>query len=89
MPTNNDLGLLVHLDDEHGQGLVGLVSTSPVQDPPQLLPVDRVVGLLQVNEGRVLSSLSPLTRVDLLHQSGGVGRGGGALLETSLVYLRL
>ena len=89
MPTNNDLGLLVHLDDEHGQGLVGLVSTSPVQDPPQLLPVDRVVGLLQVNEGRILSSLSPLTRVDLLHQSGGVGRGGGALLEPSLVYLRL
>ena len=89
MPADDDLRLLVHLDDEHGQGLVGLVSTSPVQDHPQLLPVDRVVGLLQVNEGRVLSSLSPLTRVDLLHQSGGVGRGGGAVLETSLVYPRL
>ena len=89
MPADDDLGLLVHFDDQHDQGLVGLVSTSPVQDPPQLLPVDSVVSLLQVNEGRVLSSLSPLTRMDLLHQSGGVGRGGGALLEPSLVYLCL
>ena len=85
VPADDDLGLLVHLDDEHGQGLVGLVPASPVQDPPQLLPVDSVVSLLQDNEGHVLSCLSPLTRVDLLHQPGDVGRGGGVLLETSLV----
>ena len=89
MPADDDLGLLVHLDDEHGQGLVGLVSASPVQDPQQILPVDSVVSLLQFNEDRVLYSLSFLTWVDLLHQSGDVGRGGGALLETSLVYPRL
>ena len=82
---DDHLGLLVHLDYEHSQCPVGLVQEPAAQDPPELLPVDRVVGLLQVNEDRVLSPFLSLSRVDLSHQPADVCRGGGALLETGLV----
>ena len=48
MVANNDLRLLVHLDDEEGQGLVALVSAPTEEDPPELLSVDGVIGLLEV-----------------------------------------
>ena len=49
MLADDDLRLLVHLDDEQGQGLVLLVLASFGQDAPELLPVYGVVGLLEVN----------------------------------------
>ena len=66
MLANDDLRLLVHLDYEHSQCPVGLVLAPAAQDPPELLPVDRVVGLLHVDEGCVLPPLLPLPGVDLV-----------------------
>ena len=48
MVADDDLRLLVHLDDEEGQGLVVLILAPAEEDPPELLPVDGVVGLLEV-----------------------------------------
>ena len=49
--TDDDLRLLVHLDDEEGQGLVVLVLAPAEEDPPQFLSVYGVISLLEVNEG--------------------------------------
>ena len=85
MLTNDYLRLLVHLDYEHSQCPVGLILASTAQDPPELLPVDCVVSLLQVNEGSVLPPLLPLPGVDLGHQPAYVCRGGGTLFKTGLI----
>ena len=63
--TNDDLRLLVHLDDEEGQGLVVLVLAPAEEDPPELLPVDGVISLLEVDEGCIVPPLLALPRVDL------------------------
>ena len=65
MVANDDLRLLVHLDDEEGQGLVTLVLAPAEQDPPELLPVDGIICLLKVNEGCIVPPLLALPRVDL------------------------
>ena len=49
MIANDNLRLLVHLDDEEGQGLVALVFAPAEEDPPELLAVDSVICFLQVN----------------------------------------
>ena len=85
MLPDDYLGLLVHLDDEQGQGLVTLVSVSATQDPPELLSVDRVIGLLEVDEGRVVPPLLALPRVDLREEPRYVGGRLDALLEARLV----
>ena len=54
MLPNDHLGLLVHLDYEQSQGPVGLILAPAAQDPPELLPVHRVLRLLQVDEGGVV-----------------------------------
>ena len=65
MVANDDLRLLVHLDDEEGQGLVMLILAPAKEDPPELLPVDGVIRLLEVDEGCIVTSLLALPRVDL------------------------
>ena len=45
MTTYDNLQLLVHLDDEEGQGLVALGLTPAQEDLPQLLSVDGVITL--------------------------------------------
>ena len=65
MVANDDPRLLVHLDDEEGQGLVVLILAPAEEDPPELLPVDGVISLLEVDEGCIIPPLLALTRVDL------------------------
>ena len=65
MVADDDPRLLVHLDDEKGQGLVALIFAPTQEDPPELLPVDGVVGLLEVDEGCIVPPLLALPRVDL------------------------
>ena len=65
MVANEDPRLLVHLDDEEGQGLVTLVLAPAEKDPPELLPIDGVIGLLEVDEGCIVTPFLALTRVDL------------------------
>ena len=89
MLPNDDLRLLVHLDDEEGQGLVLLILASFCKDTPELLPVDGVVGLLEVNEGRIVPPLLALPRVDLGQEPGNMSRCGSVLLEARLVDPRL
>ena len=89
MLSNDNLRLLVHLDDEQGQGLVPLVAAPAGQDTPELLSVDGVVGLLEVDEGRVVPPLLALPRVDLGQEPGNMGGRGGVLLEARLVDPRL
>jgi predicted metal-dependent enzyme (double-stranded beta helix superfamily) len=62
---DDDLRLLVHLDDEEGQGLVTLIFAPTQEDPPELLSVYGVIGLLKVDEGCIVPPLLALTRVDL------------------------
>jgi len=85
VPPNNHLRLLVHFDDEQGQGLVTLVLAPTKKYSPQFFSVDGVIGLLQVNEGCIVPSLLALPRMNLGEQPGYVGGGGGALLEAGLV----
>ena len=73
MLPDEDLGLLVHFDDEKGQSLVLLILAPLEQDFPELLPIYGVVGLLEVDEGRVVPPLLALTRVDLREESRDVG----------------
>ena len=89
MLANDDLRLLVHLDDEQGQGLVLLVLASTGQDTTELHSFDGDVGLLEIDEGRVVPSLLALPRVDLGQEPGNMSRCGGVLLEASLVDPRL
>ena len=89
MLPDEDLRLLVHLDDEQGQGPVALIEAAAVQDLPELLPVDGVVGLLEVDEGREVSSLLPLSWVDLCEELRHMGGCRGALFEISLEDPRL
>jgi hypothetical protein len=65
MLPNNHLRLLVHLDDKQGKGLITLVSASISQHSPELLSAERVVGLLEVDEGRVVPPLLALPKLDL------------------------
>ena len=65
MVADDDLRLLVHLDDEEGQGLVALVLAPAEEDPPKFLSVDGVISLLEVNEGCIVPPLLALPRVDL------------------------
>ena len=65
MVANDDLRLLVHLDDEQRQGLVTLILAPVEEDPPELLPVDGVISLLEVDEGCIVPPLLALPRVDL------------------------
>ena len=85
MLSNEDLGLLVHFDDEQRKGLVLLILAPLEQNFPELLPIYGVVGLLEVDEGRVVPSPLSLPRVDLREESGDVGGCRGALFEPSLV----
>ena len=85
MLSNDYLRLLVHLEYEHSQCLVGLVLAPATQDPPELLPVDSVISLLQVDEGSILPPLLALPGVDLGHQFTNVCGGRGALFEAGLV----
>jgi hypothetical protein len=89
MLADDDLRLLVHLDDVEGQGLVLLALASFCKDTPELLPVYGVVGLLEVDEGRVAPPLLALPRVDLGQELGDMGGCGGVLLEARLVNPRL
>ena len=65
MIANDDSRLLVHLDDEECQGLVVLIFAPAQEDPPELLPVDGVVSLLEVDEGCIVPPLLALPRVEL------------------------
>ena len=65
MFPDDDLRLLIHLDDEQGQGLIFCVFAAAAKDPPKLLPVNSVIGLLQVDEGCIVPSFLALPRVDL------------------------
>ena len=85
MLPDEDLGLLVHFDDEKGQSLVLLILTPFEQNFPELLPIYGVVGFLEVNESRVVPSPLSLPRVDLREKSGDVRSRRGALFEPSLV----
>ena len=89
MAADDDPRLLVHLDDEEGQGLVLLVLASLSQGTPELLPIDRVVGLLEVDEGCVVPPLLALPRVDLGQEPGNMSRCGGVLLKARLIDPRL
>ena len=89
MFPDDDLRLLIHLDDEEGQGLVALILAPTQEDTPKLLPVHGVVGLLQVDEGRVVPPFLALPGVDLGQELGDMGGCGGVLLEACLVDLRL
>ena len=87
MLTDDHLRLLVHLNDEQSQRVIGLVPAPAPQYPPELLSVDGVVGLLEVDEGGVVPLLPTLSGVDLSEELGYVGGRGGALLEARLVHL--
>ena len=89
MLADDDPRLLVHLDDEQGQGLVLLILTPAGQNTPELLPVYGIVGLLEVNEGRISPPLLSLTRVDLGQEPGDMSGCRGVLLEARLVDPRL
>ena len=65
MTADDDPRLLVHLDDEEGQGLVALILAPAQEDLPELLSVDGVIRLLEVDEGRICSLLLALPVVDL------------------------
>ena len=73
MLPNEDLGLLVHFDDEHSQSLVLLILAPFEQNFPELLPIHSVISLLEVDEGRVVPPLLALARVDLREESRDVG----------------
>ena len=60
MAADDDPRLLVHLDDEEGQGLVALILAPAQKDPPELFSVNGVICLLEVNEGRVVAPLLAL-----------------------------
>ena len=85
MLPNEDLGLLVHFYDEQSQSLVLLILAPLEQNFPELLPIYGVIGLLEVDEGRVVPSPLSLPRVDLREKSGDVGSCRGALFKTGLV----
>ena len=70
MLPNEDLGLLVHFDDEQSQGLILLTLAPLEKDFPELLPIYGVIGLLEVDEGRIVPSPLTLRRVDLREESG-------------------
>ena len=93
MFSNDDLRLLIHLDDEEGQGFVALVAAPPQKDTPELLPVDGVICLLEVDEGCIVPPLLALPRVDLSEESRYVGGRRGALLEArffgKLIYINI
>ena len=76
---------MVHFDDEQSQSLVLLTLAPLEQDFPELLPIYGVVGLLEVDEGRVVPSPLSLPRVDLREKSGDVRSRRGALFEPGLV----
>ena len=57
MLPNEDLGLLVHFDDEKSQSLILLTLAPLEQNFPELLPIYGVIGLLEVDEGRVIPPL--------------------------------
>jgi hypothetical protein len=63
--ADDDPRLLVHLDDEEGQGLVALTLAPAQKDPPELLSVDGVVRLLEVDEGCIGAPPLALPWVDL------------------------
>ena len=89
MLADDDPRLLVHLDDEQGQGLVLLILTPAGQNTPELLSIDGVVGLLEVDEGRVVPPLLALPRVNLGQDPGDMSGCRGVLLEARLVDPRL
>ena len=49
MAADDDPRLLVHLDDEEGQGIVTLILAPAKKDPPELLSVNGVICLLEVD----------------------------------------
>jgi hypothetical protein len=63
--TDDDPRLLVHLNDEEGQGLVAFVLALVEKDPPELLSVYGVIGLLKVDEGCISAPPLALPWVDL------------------------
>ena len=65
MAADDDPRLLVHLDDEEGQGLVALILAPAQKDLPELFSVYGVISLLEVNEGRVVAPPLALPGVDL------------------------
>ena len=65
MVADDDPRLLVHLDDEEGQGLVALILAPAQEDLPELLSVDGVICLLEVNEGCICAPPLALPGVDL------------------------
>ena len=65
MAADDDPRLLVHLDDEEGQGLVALILAPVEEDPPELFSVNGVICLLEVDEGRVVAPPFALPGVDL------------------------
>ena len=76
---------MVHFDDEQSQSLVLLILASLEQNFPELFPIYGVIGLLEVDESRVVPSPLSLPRVDLREKSGDVSGCRGALFEPSLV----
>ena len=54
------LRLLVHLDDDEGQGLVVLILAPTKEDSPEFLSVDGVICFLEVDEGCVVTPLLAL-----------------------------
>ena len=85
MLPNEDLGLLVHFDDEQSQSLVLLTLALFEQNFPELLPIYGVEGFLEVDEGRVVPSPLSLPRVNLREKSGNVSSCRGALFKPGLV----
>ena len=85
----DDLRLLVHLDDEEGQGLVLLVLASFSEDTPELLPVDGVICLLEVYKSCIVTPFLALPGVDLGQDPGDMSCCRGVLLKACLVYPRL
>ena len=65
MTADDNLRLLVHFDDEEGHGLVALALAPAQEDPPELLSVDGVIGLLEVDEGCISAPNLALPWVDL------------------------
>ena len=65
MTSDDDPRLLVHLDDEEDQGLVALIPAPAHENTPEFLPVDGVICLLEIDEGRIVAPLLTLPRVDL------------------------
>ena len=89
MLADDDPRLLVHLDDEQGQGLVLLVLASFSEDTPELLPVDGVICLLEVYKSCIVTPFLALAGVDLGQEPGDMSGRRGVLLEARLVNPRL